>query len=49
LLGAALLGTATRLETLAAFLVGTTLREVLLVAVAAALPFGFATFVFKAL
>jgi len=49
LLGVALLGTATRPETFAVFLVGATLRAVLPAALAEALPFGFATFVFKAL
>jgi hypothetical protein len=49
LLGVALLGAATRPETFAVFLVGTTFRAVLPVALAEALPFGFATFVFKAL
>ncbi|HYV26071.1 MAG TPA: hypothetical protein VFA77_00940, partial [Candidatus Eisenbacteria bacterium] len=48
LLGAALLGAATRPETFAALRVGTTLRAVLPAALAEALPFGFATFVFKA-
>jgi hypothetical protein len=49
LLGVALLGAATRPETFVAFLVGAILRAVLPAALAGALPFGFATFVFKAL
>jgi hypothetical protein len=48
LLGVALPGAATRPETFAAFLIGTTLRAVLPAALAEVLPFGFATFVFKA-